>query len=674
MVPRKENGGSASGSIRSSEDRCEQSQADHELFLQAFEKPTQIYRYLKIRNKLSPTFLHRNLSFMKQRMSRTNQKRKTFKVDSLLETRKEKGEAEGVQRGAYITITFLGFYDAKRNEKLTPKVKLDLSLINSTHKKRKESSKPHALIPLGAVDVPVNPSESNPPSKAPALSISSYHLDGIQVPGNRSRTSTLVFKLFILHQISQLFVFLFLKKNLNINAVYLYFCSSVQIGRMHETDAVRSAVAELTVTDKHSRLQLTEGEYELIMMYEEQEDKRFSPKKSASWELIDLDNTDKSVCDEFNKFSTNSTLKFRLSWASESAGTLVERPRPLMPRPCFHCIIMVKKKEKKDEGKIEKAPRIVYQFLYNNNSRQLTEAREDLHCPWCGLNCVFLVSLLKHLKLSHQQHRPFIQVSVSVHDICFKPLPDAARIDVSVSDLFDSTYVGNPHDMISQPPGYAFSRNGPVQRTSITIILVFRPKRSPPSLSEFLELEDNENGTFENQRPFVSGHNRLYHDSTTSLPIPPHAIINNQDLEEEDRTDPEWLQIKTSRMIDDFTDVNEGEKEFMKIWNNHVQKYTFVGDVQMPQALKIFIDERAQSIVQKGLFRNFMLHLVNLFEFGVIGSAHVFTVMVKFQNLMRSRGLHHDLRWAGIRSLIPTESGESRKPRKNFSGIFVKSK
>ena len=29
------------------------------------------------------------------------------------------------------------------------------------------------------------------------------------------------------------------------------------------------------------------------MMYEEQEDKRFSPKKSASWELIDLDNTDK---------------------------------------------------------------------------------------------------------------------------------------------------------------------------------------------------------------------------------------------------------------------------------------------------------------------------------------------------------------------------------------------
>ncbi len=37
-------------------------------------------------------------------------------------------------------------------------------------------------------------------------------------------------------------------------------------------------------------------------------------------------------------------------------------------------------------------------------------------------------------------------------------MPDCARIDVSVSELFDSTYVGNPHDMISQPPGFAFSR------------------------------------------------------------------------------------------------------------------------------------------------------------------------------------------------------------------------
>lgn len=45
--------------------------------------------------------------------------------------------------------------------------------------------------------------------------------------------------------------------------------------------------------------------------------------------------------------------------------------------------------------------KIVYQFLYNNNSRQQTEASEDLHCPWCTLDCFTLYSLLKHLKLCH---------------------------------------------------------------------------------------------------------------------------------------------------------------------------------------------------------------------------------------------------------------------------------
>ena len=83
---------------------------------------------------------------------------------------------------------------------------------------------------------------------------------------------------------------------------------------------------------------------------------------------------------------------------------------------------------------------------------------------------------------------------------------------MSVSELYDSTYAGNPQDMISQPPGYAFSRGGPVQRTSITHILVCKPKRPTPSLTEFLEVEDhdlNYLNTVDGQRPFVSGHNRF---------------------------------------------------------------------------------------------------------------------------------------------------------------------
>ena len=49
----------------------------------------------------------------------------------------------------------------------------------------------------------------------------------------------------------------------------------------------------------------------------------------------------------------------------------------------------------------KKRLRIFYQFIYNNHTRQQTEARDDCSCPWCGVNCGKLYSLLKHLKCCH---------------------------------------------------------------------------------------------------------------------------------------------------------------------------------------------------------------------------------------------------------------------------------
>jgi len=45
--------------------------------------------------------------------------------------------------------------------------------------------------------------------------------------------------------------------------------------------------------------------------------------------------------------------------------------------------------------------RIFYQFLFNNNARQQTEARDDLACPWCFLTCPHLFALLSHLRCCH---------------------------------------------------------------------------------------------------------------------------------------------------------------------------------------------------------------------------------------------------------------------------------
>lgn len=59
------------------------------------------------------------------------------------------------------------------------------------------------------------------------------------------------------------------------------------------------------------------------------------------------------------------------------------------------------------------------------------------------------------------------------YEIFWKDHPKGGRIDVSINDSYDGSYVGNPQDLHSHI-GYAFSRNGPVRRMSVTHVLVSR--------------------------------------------------------------------------------------------------------------------------------------------------------------------------------------------------------
>ena len=83
-----------------------------------------------------------------------------------------------------------------------------------------------------------------------------------------------------------------------------------------------------------------------------------------------------------------------------------------------------------------------------------------------------------------------------------QPTPTGARIDVAINDQYDGSFSGSPAIL-----GYAFSRSGPIRRTSCTSLMVCHPKRPRrPSLSEFNnELDENE---YDGQRSFMTGHSR----------------------------------------------------------------------------------------------------------------------------------------------------------------------
>ena len=91
----------------------------------------------------------------------------------------------------------------------------------------------------------------------------------------------------------------------------------------------------------------------------------------------------------------------------------------------------------------------------------------------------------------------------------------------------------------------------------------------------------------------------------------------------------------------------------------------------------MFIEEKGKELLEKNLYRNFVLHVCNLFEFGVLGPAHVFSSISRMQEFIREAGYrftswpNQSLHWlTQPHPPIKEKSGT----RKDFSGIFPKDK
>uniref|UniRef100_A0A8D8HYR3 Polycomb protein Su(Z)12 n=1 Tax=Culex pipiens TaxID=7175 RepID=A0A8D8HYR3_CULPI len=697
--------------------KVEQFQTDHELFMQAFEKPTQIYRYLRTRNMISPIFLNRNLSYMCHRMSRSHKTRNSFKIDSMLNQKMNKlrnDKANGISlTGEYLTVLFLGFFDKRdqqtvgddpmdgskvpaqqdHGENGAKTVQVETVLLKVSHNKRKDIASALMQVAVGKSDVLVNPVEKPADDKVPTISIATESFSSVGV-----------------NQVAgpQLSFLLLFRVHMHTSGGGNGFCpisngsdSYENGGSDEEPSAKRQKISgstklfgtELIIYDKYGRCLLKEGDYELtvqeILPHQQQMQKYNSPKKNATWETIQPINGERNeldivdICKQQNglddqnpilAFNKSPVLKFRLQWTKEALPGLVDRPLPItitlnnnegndkenhkpdqLSGSAFRKNLNIninnntiltpaaaagnvppldansgalvpltstnsgttasssaEVKRYADEPKID---HIIYQFVYNNNSRQQTETKSDFHCPWCSLDAGSIYPLLKHLKLCHAR---FI--------FTYIPIPNGgARIDVSINELYDGSYNGSPHDLLGSAS--AFSRRGPVRRTVVTNLLVCRPRRTKHSLTEFIELDENE---FDSQRPFITGHSRMYHHTMTCLPVHPKEL----DIDSEGESDPLWLQHKTMQMIDEFTDVNEGEKELMKMWNLHVMKYGYVGDCQIPVALEMFIECRGRELLRKHLYRNFVLHMSSMFDFGLVSPEVMQKTIRKLQKLL----------------------------------------
>lgn len=266
--------------------------------------------------------------------------------------------------------------------------------------------------------------------------------------------------------------------------------------------------SELILYEKSSGF-ITEGEYEAMLQpLNSSSIKSFSPKK-CTWETMPDSYIPLSLT--YDAYQQSPMLKFHLTLSNEQLPDVIAAPE--LQRYVQHLDAEAELSHINNNNNNNNnnhncsglkngimckiAPehiQIVYNFMYSNNTRQQTEYTQELNCPWCGLDCLRLYALLKHLKLCHARF-----------NFTYQPAGSGARIDVTINDAYDGSYAGSPYDLAG-PSGSSFARTcGPVRRTSVTSLMVCRPRRQKTCLDEFLELDEDD---ISNQRSYITGHNR----------------------------------------------------------------------------------------------------------------------------------------------------------------------
>ncbi len=63
----------------------------------------------------------------------------------------------------------------------------------------------------------------------------------------------------------------------------------------------------------------------------------------------------------------------------------------------------------------------------------------------------------------------------------------------------------------------------------------------------------------------------------------------------------------------------------------------------MGVALQMFLDAHGQELLRRNLYRNFILHLSNLYDFGIIAPATVLRTISSLQLILQRSPEHQDI-------------------------------
>ena len=105
--------------------------------------------------------------------------------------------------------------------------------------------------------------------------------------------------------------------------------------------------------------------------------------------------------------------------------------------------------------------------------------------------------------------------------------------------------------------------------------------------------------------------NKIFYHSITGEQFKP----NDCSEDSEDEIDSTWIKESEEKQIDELTNINQKEKEFMKLWNHHI--YEINSSDIIPNIICIkFINKYFKEI--STMMDQWGLHLITLLEYHIL--------------------------------------------------------
>ena len=95
---------------------------------------------------------------------------------------------------------------------------------------------------------------------------------------------------------------------------------------------------------------------------------------------------------------------------------------------------------------------------------------------------------------------------------------------------------------------------------------------------------------------------------------------------------------------------------------------SFIGDRTIPKAVSMFIQEYGTEIIQRNLFRNALVHLGNLGDFGLLKPDALRTAA---NQLLRLRAKVHSDGLLAQSGSVPVEVNKKWAPLRNFDAVPI---